>query len=652
MIIKKIILNNFRQFKGKQEILFSHDQEKNVTVILSDKNGAGKTTLLESFNWCFYRNLNLPNSKEILTREIADNLDEGKYARAYVEIHINHKNHDYIVKRENVYQRNFDEIKRQERNFTMKMKKNDGTLKNINTKEIENIIPEELSTYFFFDGERIENLSEENRQGKKDIGDAVKGILGLDILFNANKHLDKIIKKYDNEYDDKNNEEMKKLKAEFKKLDNQKEEYEKLVKTQKNEKELLTDKIKEIDKFLRDHGTTKNLQIKRDNLTAKIKSQEEHIDRLYKNIERLNKNKLSDFIADRVINVFNHKFDFEKLKCKGIPGIDGEAIDELISRGECICGHKIENGSSEHEKLLKQKSFQPPASLGTIITQFNEKLQNCESNAKDFIEEVIDTYKDIQERLNIIENSKEKLEEISKKLINKEDVVKNKEQERENLEKDKKEVENKLIEYTSKLQNIEKEIKEIDKKLDKLALNNNKNREILLKKRYAKKINNEVRNYYNKKEKQLLEKLNNNVTYVFKNLIETNHKIQINEDYTFDVIDVDGVKSTSTGQNVITTLAFIGGIIKLAKTQHDDIDLTEEYPLILDAPLSDLSSGHKKNVATVIPNITEQLIMFTLKKDYVNNFESIIKNKVGQIYKLKMEYDKQKYTSIERGRDA
>src|SRR6056297_930886 len=314
MIIKKIILNNFRQFKGKQEITFSYDKEKNVTVILSDKNGAGKTTLLESFNWCFYRNLNLPNSKEILTREVADSLDEGKYTSAYVEIHINHKNHDYIVKRENIYQRNFEKIKREERNFTMKMKKFDGTLKNIDTKEIENIIPEELSTYFFFDGERIENLSEENRQGKKDISDAVKGILGLDVLFNANKHLDKIIKEYDNEYDDENNEMMKKLKAEFEKLESEKKEYEKLVETQNDEKELITDKIKKIDKYLRDHDTTKNLQIKRDNLNAKIESQEEYIDRLYKNIERLNKNKLSDFIADRVIDVFNQKFDFENLK--------------------------------------------------------------------------------------------------------------------------------------------------------------------------------------------------------------------------------------------------------------------------------------------------------------------------------------------------
>ena len=32
MLIKKITLHNFRQFKGKQEVEFSCDPEQNVTI--------------------------------------------------------------------------------------------------------------------------------------------------------------------------------------------------------------------------------------------------------------------------------------------------------------------------------------------------------------------------------------------------------------------------------------------------------------------------------------------------------------------------------------------------------------------------------------------------------------------------------------------
>ena len=56
MIIKSLKLNNFRQYKGIQKIIFSTDKEKNVTVIKGE-NGSGKTTLLEAFTWCFYGKL-------------------------------------------------------------------------------------------------------------------------------------------------------------------------------------------------------------------------------------------------------------------------------------------------------------------------------------------------------------------------------------------------------------------------------------------------------------------------------------------------------------------------------------------------------------------------------------------------------------------
>jgi len=36
MLLKSIVLNNFRQFRGKQKIVFSCDNSRNVTAILGD----------------------------------------------------------------------------------------------------------------------------------------------------------------------------------------------------------------------------------------------------------------------------------------------------------------------------------------------------------------------------------------------------------------------------------------------------------------------------------------------------------------------------------------------------------------------------------------------------------------------------------------
>ena len=45
------------------------------------------------------------------------------------------------------------------------------------------LLPEDLSTYFFFDTERVNSVSE-----RRDVADAVKGLLGLTIIEKAMAH--------------------------------------------------------------------------------------------------------------------------------------------------------------------------------------------------------------------------------------------------------------------------------------------------------------------------------------------------------------------------------------------------------------------------------------------------------------------------------
>ena len=45
MKFKKIVLNNFRQYKGINEIVFSTDDAKNVTVVYSNEKPINNTML-------------------------------------------------------------------------------------------------------------------------------------------------------------------------------------------------------------------------------------------------------------------------------------------------------------------------------------------------------------------------------------------------------------------------------------------------------------------------------------------------------------------------------------------------------------------------------------------------------------------------------
>ena len=53
MILERLVLDNFRQFKGRQEIVFSDLKERNVTIVHAE-NGFGKTTVLKSLLWALY----------------------------------------------------------------------------------------------------------------------------------------------------------------------------------------------------------------------------------------------------------------------------------------------------------------------------------------------------------------------------------------------------------------------------------------------------------------------------------------------------------------------------------------------------------------------------------------------------------------------
>ena len=287
MLIKSIELKNFRQFKGKQKIIFSTNKNDNITVIKGE-NGAGKTTLLEAFLWCLYGELNLPNKEKILTEDIGNELKPNDTEDVFVEVNLIHHNKEYIMRRLHSFMKlNNGDLDRVSKIEKVLLKNPDGTLtENIDKEEIYNILPDELSTYFFFDGERIENLSKANREGKKDISNAVKNILGLDILLDAEKHLKKIIKEFEDEYSEDNQEEMKQLKNDLEDLRSKKDNFKQLIETKTEEKEILNFKIEELNEKIKKNSSAQKDQQLREKYEDQIYNNKEDILSLKKDIEK------------------------------------------------------------------------------------------------------------------------------------------------------------------------------------------------------------------------------------------------------------------------------------------------------------------------------------------------------------------------------
>lgn len=187
MLFKTLKMVDFRQYKGETKISFSCDKEKNVTIILGD-NTFGKTTLLQAFNWCLYEEAVLENPDMLLNLDVASSMHENESTDIEVEITLLYNGTEYILTRTQTYQKKNGKVKGLNPNIRVSYKQKDGQTESIKDTKIETVIntilPKDLSTYFFFDTERVGTIS-----NRKDLADSVKGLLGLSILENSIKHL-------------------------------------------------------------------------------------------------------------------------------------------------------------------------------------------------------------------------------------------------------------------------------------------------------------------------------------------------------------------------------------------------------------------------------------------------------------------------------
>ncbi len=172
MLIKSLSLTNFRQFIGTQTIKFSINKNKNVTVLIG-KNTSGKTTLIRAFEWILYNQNNFTD-KVLLNYNIVDNMTIGEQQTVVGILSIEHDGKEYEIKREITYvctgrgtvsREIGNETKIFEANIVSESRKKaeiyylqkDGQTKTRIESEvqsnIERILPEALSKYFFFGGE-------------------------------------------------------------------------------------------------------------------------------------------------------------------------------------------------------------------------------------------------------------------------------------------------------------------------------------------------------------------------------------------------------------------------------------------------------------------------------------------------------------------
>lgn len=216
MKINKIKFQNFKIYKGVNEINFAPNTAKNISII-AGKNGFGKTTFLTSLIWVFYGKMmsevedkykkDIKNAggydnflKTLLNREIKSDFENNKTISSIFFVEIELKDilipsipcKSVVIRRSYNLRTEIEEL----RVFI------DG-LENELTKEVgfevfinDFILPREIAKFFFFDAEKIVSLAEAKSKSElRNLSKAYSEVLGIKKYEDLKKNLETLLTK-------------------------------------------------------------------------------------------------------------------------------------------------------------------------------------------------------------------------------------------------------------------------------------------------------------------------------------------------------------------------------------------------------------------------------------------------------------------------
>lgn len=349
MLIKNIRMKNFRQFKGDQKLEFACDSEKNVTVLLGD-NTFGKTTILQAFNWCLYDVAEFPkdsNPDFLLNMEAAEEAaGVQQKLDVEVEIELEHRGVTYNILRTRTYVDRAVGTWNALPDTISITYKEDGITKSVREGEERNVInailPQSLSGYFFFDTERVSDIST-----RGDLSEAVRGLLGLSAVGNARSHLgDRTHKKsaigqwsesLDSDGDERAKNAQETITTETEKIETLESE----IKDADYELQQLNAQKEQIAEVLRENQSTAELQRKKQECEKQAEELRETLNDAYKSFIKFYNNGIVTYMMDPLMDQAEQCLVSANVDDKGIRDMTEYSIRDIIKRGKCLCGAEI-----------------------------------------------------------------------------------------------------------------------------------------------------------------------------------------------------------------------------------------------------------------------------------------------------------------------
>ena len=647
MRISKIEFENFRNFKDYGKIRCSTDGK--VTIIYG-KNGDGKTTLHQLFQWVFYGQVhfNKTTTDRLYNLQFEREQPYGSTFDVMGRIDFEHDGVQYSLTRTYKYKKGLDESEKIGEDFSLNQRDEDFNWKRVDRPKeiIEKMLPSGLSEYFFFDGESmIADLRVKGRDSAGKLRKALYSMFDLDIIEAAINHIGRtdlrttvLGKLYLSKGSITSGSAISTLKFNIEQAQVRIAEYTERLERTKAEKEEKRQLISEISEKI---GGTKS----KAEYEARRKELRSQRDLFLKNADlqqsAFGKEVMDMFpflLLSKTVEDAKHKIHMKAAESKLPSGVSKTLITYLLkeSTTECVCGQPLCETQREH--IRKYLADLPP-SYNYLYQEFTRNAKRWgQGYDKSKVEEHIRMVLENDEKAAECDAKIRELDEAEKKSPDIENLV----VDRQKAEEDVRELDEKIVKIETELRKLDILLKKYMKEYDKLTSENEAGEKIAHKITIMEEVLEHFKARLAEESVTYSHRLEENIQDLINEMLTSKRTVAVSQEFAVRVTDSFGDESKSEGQFAVVSFAYIGGILKMLRSEEHLS--AKEYPLVLDGPFSKLDPDQRQNVIDMIPKFAPQVILFS-KDDLHGIFKE---ENIGRVYTI-VSNDEKNIAKVEEG---
>ena len=643
MIINRLTMHNFGVYAGTNTFEFTN---KKPIVLIGGMNGRGKTTFLEAILLSLYGSNSIAykesdyNSYNQYLRSYVNNNSLSQSSYVEIEFLLNESSNDiYLVRREwNALSR----ITKEEISVQQNGEYSEFLTRNW-AMFVENILPSALSSFYFFDGEKIAELAVAKTDDQMKA--SIRSMLGMTTLDVLKNDLGRIVKKINrNNKTVESNKPLEILRVERDQAISELEQIDESITIAAKKVKVLHEELDQLHKKYELQGGAvleqrQSLMQKRAQLHTEMTQNAELLVGMA--APELPIFLVRDLVSQIKLQAEDEHNDFIMQQAL-------EQMDDYLSEFEMQYPESIEASRVFVDYVRKQTEENSSPKLYEMsdhaLFQMNDLVENALQQSVNNTRLLLANKADLKMQLDEVE-SYLTLDINEKALTSIYDQIKAKEAD--------------LVEAQVKYNGLQQERSSINSTVITKSAEYSRDIEIFLQKLELHDDSERMMKYSNialrileayavELQRRKTGTLGATITKCYKQLANKKNLIQeiVMSPETLDMQYLDekgnevSKESLSAGEKQLMVIAILWALALCSK---------KKLPVIIDTPLSRLDSQHRTSIInTYFPNASDQTIILSTDTEIDQNYYEMMKNSVGDEFTL-VYNEETKSTSIKKG---